>query len=215
VAPLDRAVHEALWLAGSAMLRRGRPRWLPPPGVRHVTTIVRVPAEVGAALEPVLERLRGLDPGHHYYAAGTLHVTLANLDRLHAPLDRVEEAIAASPPFELTLGRLSLSPGTVLVRTSPLDPRFLRLRRDLRVLTEPPAGLRGVALDSLLGRIAFANVVRFSGPVGRPFLDEVGRFRRHEFGRWTAAEVELVETDRLLSPASTRVLARIPLSGRA
>jgi hypothetical protein len=57
--------------------------------------------------------------------------------------------------------------------------------------------------------------VRFSGPVGRPFLDEVARLRRHDFGRWTASEIELVETDRLLSAGSTRVLARIPLSGRA
>ena len=46
------------------------------------------------------------------------------------------------------------------------------------------------------------------------FLAEVAGLRNLELGRWTAAEVELVETDRLLSPASTRVLARIRLSGR-
>jgi hypothetical protein len=82
--------------------------------VRHVTTIVRVPAEVGAALEPVLERLRSLDPGHHHDAADTLHVTLANLDRLRAPLDRVEATVSASAPLELTVSGLGLSPGTVL-----------------------------------------------------------------------------------------------------
>jgi hypothetical protein len=215
VASLAPAVHRALWLAGSATLRRGRPRALPSPAVRHVTTIVRVPAEVGAALEPVLERLRSLDPGHHHYAADTLHVTLASLDRLRAPLDRVEATVSASAPLELTVSGLGLSPGTVLARVDPLGPGFLRLRRELRALTEPSPGIRGALLRPLLGRIAFANVVRFSGLVRRPLLDEVTRLRRHDFGRWTASEVELVETDRLLSPAATRVLARIPLSGRA
>ena len=66
-----------------------------------------------------------------------------------------------------------------------------------------------------LGRIAFANVVRFSGTVRGEFLDEVARLRRLELGEWTAHEIEIVQTDRLLSPDATRILARIPLAARA
>jgi hypothetical protein len=207
-------VHEALWLAGRAALRSGRARSLPSPTVRHVTTIVRVPAEVGAALEPVLERLRALDPGHHYYPLDSVHVTLANLDGLDGPLDRVEAAIAAFPRLSFAAGGLGLSPGTVLARVRPLGEGFFRLRGELRGLGAPAAGIRGRAARSLLDRIAFANIVRFSGVVSEPFVAEIGRLRNIELGTWTAKEVELVETDRLLSPAATRLLARIPLSGR-
>lgn len=212
---VERTVHEALWLAGSAVLRRGRPRGLPPPEIRHLTTIVRVPAEVAAALAPLLDRLRRLDPGHVYYGPAQLHVTLANLDGLRVPLDRVERELAGAPPLRLAAAGLSLSPGTVLVPVRPLDDAFLELRRALRALGDPRPGVRGSALRPLLGRIAFANVVRFSGPVSRAFLDEVAGLRAVRLGTWTAGEVELVQTDRLFSPDATRVLARVPLRGAA
>ena len=211
----ERAVHEALRLAGGAVLRRGGSRRLPPTEIRHLTTIVRVPDEVAAALAPLLDRLRRLDPAHVYYAPEQLHVTVANLDGLRVPLDRVERELAGSPPLRLAAAGLSLSPGTVLVPVRPLDDAFLELRRALRALGDAPPGLRGAALRPLLGRIAFANAVRFSGPVSRAFLDEVAALRRIRLGAWTAREVEIVHTDRLLSPGATRVLARVPLRGAA
>jgi hypothetical protein len=170
-----------------------------------------VPPDVAARIEPVLERLRALDPGHAYYAADQLHVTVANLDGLRVPLERVRRELAAAPPLRLTARGLGVSPGTVLVRVEPLDGAFYRLRRSLRALGTPPPGVRAAVLRPLLGRIAFANVVRFSGAVSPLFLDELARLRRLELGWWTAEEVEIVETDRLLSPAATRVLARIQL----
>jgi hypothetical protein len=206
-----RVVHEALWLTGSALLRRGHARALPAPGVRYLTTIVRLPPDVAARVEPVLDRLRALEPEHRYYAPEQLHVTVANLDGLRVPLDRAEEVLAAAPPLALAACGLGLSPGTVLLRVEPRDGGFLRLRRALRALGDPPPGVRGALLRPFLGRIAFANVARFAGPVGTAFLDEVARLRRLDLGAWTATEVEIVQTDRLLSPDATRVLARIPL----
>ena len=210
---VERLIHEALGVAGTAVLRSGRPRSLPPPDVRYLTTIVRVPAHVAAGLDPVLERLRALDPGHCYYAPEQLHVTLANLDGLRVPLARAEAVIAAAPPLAFAARGLGVSPGTLLLRVEPVGDTFVRLRRSLRALGDPPRGLRAAAVRPLLGRTAFANVARFSGPVSRAFLDEVGRLRPLELGSWTAREVDVVETDRLLSPAVTRVLARIRLEG--
>jgi hypothetical protein len=211
VARVGRAVHGALTLAGTAVLRSGRPRELPQPAVRYVTTILRLPPELAAGLAPVLERLRELDGRHHFYAPEQLHVTVANLDGLRVPLAEAERTLAASPPLPLAARGLGLSPSTALLRVEPLDGEFLRLRRRLRALGDPAPGVRAALVRPALGRIAFANVVRFSGAVEPALLDELARLRRLDLGSWTAREIEIVRTDRLLSPDATRVLARIPL----
>ena len=208
---VERLVHEALGVAGYAVLRSRRPRSLPPPEVRYVTTILRLPEALTAQVEPVLARLHELEPRHCYYRRDQLHVTLANLDGLRVPLERVEDMIAAAPPLRFAARGLGLSPGTLLLRAEPLDGAFVSLRRSLRALGDAPPGLRAAVVRPLLGQIAFANVARFSGLVSPAFLREVRRLRRLELGSWTATEVEVVETDRLLSPGATRVLGRIPL----
>jgi 2'-5' RNA ligase len=208
---VDRAVHEALRLTGTAVLRSGKARELPPPGVRYLTTILRVPPEIAAGLEPVLDRLRAVEPQHSYYAPEQLHVTLANLDGLREPLDRVERVVASAQPLRLATRGLGLSPGTALLRVEPLDGEFLRLRRELRALGDPAPGRRAALVRPLHGRIAVANVARFSGAVSGELLDELARLRRLDLGSWTATEVEIVRTDRLLSPEVTRVVARIAL----
>jgi hypothetical protein len=204
-------VHAALALAGTAILRSGRRRELPQPGVRYLTTIVRVPREIAAALQPALERLRAADASQRYYAPEQLHVTVANLDGLRGPMAEVERVLAEAPPLALAARGLGLSPGTALLRVEPLDGEFLRLRRRLRALGDPAPGLRAALVRPALGRIAFANLVRFSGTVNAEFLDELARMRRLDLGEWTAREVEIVQTDRLLSPDATRILARIRL----
>jgi hypothetical protein len=211
VARVGRAVHGALTLAGTAVLRCGRPRQLPQPGIRYLTTIVRVPPEIAARLEPVLDHLRALDGRHHFYAPEQLHVTIANLDGLRGSLATAERALAAAPPLPLAARGIGLSPSTALLRVEPLDGEFLRLRRRLRALGDPTPGVRAALVRPALGRIAFANVVRFSGSVEPALLAELARLRRLDLGSWTAREVEIVQTDRLLSPGVTRVIARIPL----
>jgi hypothetical protein len=62
--------------------------------------------------------------------------------------------------------------------------------------------------------LGHANLARFSGPVTTGFLPELARMGGQGFGSFTVEEVELVRTDRLLSPAGTTTLARIRLAGR-
>ena len=45
------------------------------------------------------------------------------------------------------------------------------------------------------------------------FLAELARLRGQDFGSFTVAEVELVRTDRLLSPEATTTLGKIQLAG--
>ena len=79
--------------------------------------------------------------------------------------------------------------------------------------TRASAGRR--AYTARVGRgLGHANLGRFSGPVTTGLPAELVRMGRQDFGSFTVGEVELVRTDRLLSPAGTTTLARLPLAGR-
>jgi 2'-5' RNA ligase len=187
---------------------------LPPSGPAaavHLTTVVRLPATVTAALGPTLDRLRAVGPGHHYYPPETMHVTVQNLDALGpaAPLpDGLVELVAARAPFRLAVRGLGVGPGAVFALALPGDATLASLRAGL-------AGLAGGHDRGRLGRgLGHANLVRFSGPVTAGFLAELARLRRQDFGTFTVDEVELVRTDRLLSPEGTTTLGRLRLEGR-
>jgi 2'-5' RNA ligase len=208
----------ALWWPGWAATRAtaGRRAFtLPPSGPAaavHLTTVVRLPATVTAALAPTLDRLRAVGPRHHYYPPETMHVTVQNLDALApaAPLpDGLVELVAARAPFRLAMRGLGVGPGAVFALALPGDATMASLR----------AGLAGLAGGHNRGRpgrgLGHANLVRFSGPVTAGFLAELARLRRQDFGTFTVDEVELVRTDRLLSPEGTTTLGRLRLEGRA
>jgi 2'-5' RNA ligase len=214
----DRAAARALWWPGWAATRAtaGRRAFtLPPSGPAaavHLTTVVRLPATVTAALAPTLDRLRAVGPRHHYYPPGTMHVTVQNLDALApaAPLpDGLVELVAARAPFRLAVRGLGVAPGAVFALALAGDATLRSLRAGL-------AGLAGGHDRGRLGRgLGHANLVRFSGPVTAGFLAELARLRRQDFGTFTVDEVELVRTDRLLSPEGTTTLGRLRLEGRA
>jgi hypothetical protein len=196
---------------------------LPAHGPAHVdflTTVVRVPEPAAGLLLAAAERLRAIDPAHHYYDRGSLHVTVLNVNGLldadaGARLEEVRRLVALHAPFELELRGLNLSASTVLAQAFPVGPAFGRLRRRLlrlhraRAEQTPAQALR----RTLLTRIAFANVVRLSGPVSRELLREVGALRDVDVGRFEVREIELVHADRLLSPEATELVARLPLAG--
>jgi 2'-5' RNA ligase len=220
--PGDRVAAWALWWPGWVATRAtaGRRAFTPPPSgpaaAVHLTTVVRLPATMAAALAPALDRLRAVGPGHHYYPPETMHVTVQNLDALApaagpAPLpDELAELVAARAPFRLAVRGLGVAPGTVFALALPGDATMASLRAGLAGLTGGP-GPRG-----RLGRgLGHANLVRFSGPVTAGFLAELARLRRQDFGTFTVDEVELVRTDRLLSPEGTTTLGRLRLEGRA
>jgi 2'-5' RNA ligase len=208
----------ALWWPGWAATRAtaGRRAFtLPPSGPAaavHLTTVVRLPAAVTAALAPTLDRLRAVGPRHHYYPPETMHVTVQNLDALApaAPLpDGLAELVAARAPFRLAVRGLGVWPGTVFALALPGDATMASLRAGL-------AGLAGGHARGRLGRgLGHANLVRFTGPVTAGFLAELARLRLQDFGTFTVDEVELVRTDRLLSPEGTTTLGRLRLEGRA
>lgn len=218
----DRAVGRAVRWAGWAAVRGSAGRrafTLPPSGPAaavHLTTVIRLPPEVASALAPALERLRAQGPAHHYYPPAALHVTVLNLDGLAVdggPAGgpaAVRALVAARRPFRLALRGLGVAPGTVYAQAFPADPTLRSLRDGLRELRPG-----GSAPRHRPGRgLGHANLVRFSGPVTTPFLDELVSLRRREWGSFTVHQLELVRTDRFLSPEGTTVLETIRLAGR-
>ena len=184
-----------------------------PAAAVHLTTVVRLPAPVAEALAPALDRLRALGPGHHWYPPETMHVTVQNLDGA-VPADRIEQGagdlVAAHPPFRLTVRGLGAAPGAVYAVALPGDATLRSLRAGLGRLA---AGRR--PRRPRVGRgLGHANLARFSGPVTPGFLAELARMGGQDFGSFTVEEVELVRTDRLLSPAGATTLARTRLAGR-
>jgi hypothetical protein len=137
-----------------------------------------------------------------------MHVTVQNLDGLALPDGEQPAAVvAAHPPFRLTVRGLGVAPGAVFALALPGDATLGSLRTGLGSL---PAGRR-----PRIGRgLGHVNLARFSGPVTTGLLAELARMGGQDFGSFTVEEVELVRTDRLLSPAGTTTLARIRLSGR-
>jgi 2'-5' RNA ligase len=201
------------WAAALAGAGR-RPFTLPPAGPAaavHLTTVVRLPADISAAIAPALDRLRPLGPAHHYYPPASMHVTVQNLDGLVPsgdPAAALRERVAGHPPFRLTVRGLGVAPGVVFALALPGDATLRSLRAELGRLL--PGGSRRRP-----GRgLGHANLVRFSGPVSAAFLAELARWRGQDLGSFVVGELELVRTDRFLSPAGTTVLARLPLTGR-
>ena len=182
-----------------------------PAAAVHLTTVVRLPAAIAEALAPALERLRALGPAHHWYPPQAMHVTVQNLDGLALPHGALVGAlVAAHPPFRLTVRGLGVAPGAVFALALPDDGTLRSLRAGLGRL---PAGPR--RRRPRVGRgLGHANLARFSGPVTTGFLAELARMGGQDFGSFTVEEVELVRTDRLLSPAGTTTLARTRLAGR-
>jgi 2'-5' RNA ligase len=216
-----------VWLAGSTRLRLSAGKLnhvLPPSGADaavHYALIIRVPPNVAAAVAPTLERLRGHDPHHRFYPPATMHVTLLKLDGFlpdgsdaAARTAELRDTVASHPSFDLIMGGLNLSSHTVFAQIFPYDHTFRSLRRHLGKVTSrgAPRSPGARIVDVFVRDLAHTNVVRFSGPVTKGFIEEVSLFRRVRFGRWTVREVELVRSDKLLSWEGTQIIERMPLA---
>jgi hypothetical protein len=67
---------------------------------------------------------------------------------------------------------------------------------------------RSTVRDLLFRRLAFANLIRFSGPLSLPYIREIARHRRTNFGSFCVEALEFVQTDKLFSGAGTTTIDR-------
>lgn len=209
---------------GVSALRRQH-HALPPSGPAaavHLTLVARLPQQASSGVDEVLSDLKRHDPSHHYYPADTIHVTIRNFDSMKDVdrsqlLAQLRHCIGSLRPFSLKARGLGVSPNSVFVQLFREDGSLSDLRRKLSLITQDNPHTRKRATgsrpfrDLLFRRLAFANLIRFSGPVSLPFIREIARHRTTSFGSFCVEALELVQTDRLFSEAGTTTIDRMPL----
>jgi 2'-5' RNA ligase len=219
-----RLAFEAMGLASRARLRTG--------GWRHndrldtdftcLTTVIRVPEEVGVRIETGLEQLRDRWPGHVYYPPASMHVTVLNLDPYVAAgrveggeaavIERATEVLGRHGRFDVMLRGLNVSPWTVFAQAYGADGQVAALRASLRETFDEQAD--APRRDSPVRRalpLVLANAVRFMGPVHPDLLRALRRWRDQAFGSFEVREVEVVRTDGFMSAEGTEFLSRATL----
>lgn len=206
--------------------KRGKIHALPPIGrsaATHFTLIARMPAVAGTQIGQILAHLQNLYPAHHYYPADTIHVTVRNLDdaareECDQPslFSKIRDLADASRSFVLKGKGLGVSPNSVFLQLYPEDQGLADLRRQLSIATndrdrrrEGSGLLGGLARRHLFEKMAFATLIRFSGPVTPAFLAEIARHRKTDFGTFSINAFEIVRTDKFLSNTGTEIIARI------
>ncbi len=120
-------------------------------------------------------------------------------------------------PFSLKARGLGVSPNSVFLQLFPEDRSLWELRRKLALSTQDSFHAPRRTTDSrpvrdlLFRRLAFANLIRFSGPISLPFIRELASHRTTSFGSFCVEAIELVQTDRLFSAGGTKTIDRMPL----
>jgi hypothetical protein len=180
--------------------RSGPVIWAPPTGGPGIlTSVVRVPAWLGANVRDAVLPAAAATRPHYIYPADDLHVTITNLDRYRdVPLELIEgvftDCLRRAGPINLSLRGLSISQATIFaqVLVTPISS-LRRLRMDLWRSFGPagPLSANPVAV------IGFCNV--------RALAE---RSKDRDFGSFPINEIEIVRTDKVLSAANTVMLAK-------
>jgi hypothetical protein len=191
--------------------RSGPVIWAPPTGGPGIlTSVVRVPAWLGANVRDAVLPAAAATRPHYIYPADDLHVTITNLDRYRdVPLELIEgvftDCLRRAGPINLSLRGLSISQATIFaqVLVTPISS-LRRLRMDLWRSFGPagPLSANPVAV------IGFCNVLRFRHADISAVRALAERSKDRDFGSFPINEIEIVRTDKVLSAANTVMLAK-------
>jgi 2'-5' RNA ligase len=192
---------------------------------RGMTLIVRPVPAVIARILALLDRLRAIVPGQHFYRPDELHLTLLalinavpdfNLDAVPLEAYRavLDDLLPPVCPFELRFTGVSASPDSVFVCGHSPDNALNTLRDTLRERLAA-AGLGG-SLDRRYRIVtAHSTILRFQSPPETlprllEFLESV---REHDLGAFEVREIEWVTNDWYMSHDRVRALGQYVLGG--
>lgn len=222
----------ALWAIGAASLtlsaKLHRRYTFPPSGkdfAQHLTLVARLPQISSTAVAEVITALKRGNPSHYYYPTETIHLTIRNLDNAKGDsvdhsefLVRLRNCIGSCGPLLMRGRGLGVSPNSVFLQLFPEDHSLAELRRKLSSLAQDTrktgraVSPSGMFLNLFFRKLAFANLIRFSSEISPSFVGEIRRYRNTCFGHFSIEELELVQTDKLLSHTGTKLIDRVILT---
>ena len=197
-----------------------------------LTLVYRLPEQLATTVHDAVEAVAG-DSGHYVYPPSTMHMTVLFLSpylgvgphwgddmpaRVARTAEIVEEAFAARPALRFVARGLNVFPTTIFLQLIPqAENGLFELRRALagRLRQAFPDASPTAYEQTTAWNLAFANVVRFRGPVAPEVVDVVASLREAQFGEVKVSSVELVETDKLLSHERTTRIREFALTHAA
>lgn len=214
---LPSVLLHASWLARAVRLQRTQPRPEeadPFAPASLLSCVLRLPPSIAHQLRAYANELEGLEPDHYYYPPESMHVTLAAPRSTDDARIAVTDVRAIAPLLVGAHARVlgvGLTKRTLFAAIVP-DRSLLAARRSLRRSWRQSGG--GLSSDVLFGRVWYANIVRFRADPSKRYLARARKTGSLRFGWFELAAVEVVRTNKVMSPACTVVLARIPIEPR-
>jgi 2'-5' RNA ligase len=190
----------------------------------HFTLVARLPQVHNTAIGEIVAKLRRKYPSHHYYPSETIHLTIKNLDSIGFDnierielLNQLRNCIESCGPFFMQGKGLGVSPNSVFLQLFPEDHSLANLRRKLSSLDQRNDRISkqtvfDMLLTALFRELAFANLVRFSGSLSTSLIRDIGRYRSTCFARFPIEVLQVVQTDKLLSNAGTKIISQFTLA---
>jgi 2'-5' RNA ligase len=224
-------IYDRLWGEAAAAFAQGQVRLDPhlldreSDTRRGMTLIVRPAPAVIARILALLDRLRAIVPGQHFYRPDELHLTLLalinavpdfSLDAVPLEAYRavLDDLLPLVRPFDLRFTGVSASPDSIFVCGHSPDHALNTLRDMLRERLAA-AGLGG-SLDRRYRIVtAHSTILRFQSPPETlprllEFLESV---RTLDLGACEVREIDWVTNDWYMSHDRVRVLGRYLLTG--
>jgi 2'-5' RNA ligase len=190
---------------------------------RGLSVIARLSDDVTAKIGEMLDDLKKIDCGQHFYRKDEIHITILSLFTATADfeaymanysdyLSAVNSALFKANKFQVNFTGITASKSAVMVQGFPDDSLLDEIREKLR------QNLREKRLGEGLDRryrikTAHSTVMRFqkqSADIGR-LVERLKAFREVDFGTTAFTELELVKNDWYMSKDKVEVLARYSL----
>lgn len=172
-----------------------------------ITLLVRPDEGVISAVQGFMDRVRAIEPNHHFYPSTDVHITVMSviscyegfsLDGINKQdyIELIAPCLEGIKPFDMRFEGITLSPSCVMIQGFPSNNALDQLRDRLRaVFKNSPLEQ---SMDSRYPLETFhSTVIRFKEKVRKKeeILSLLENFRSFDFGASPVKEMELVFND--------------------
>ena len=176
-----------------------------------LTSVLRLPPAVAEALTSSLHELRAIQPDHYWYPPESVHVTLADATAMADPGRAISDLEELAPSLRATAAvviGLGLTKRSAFVAIAP-SRSMRRARAVLRRRWSKP--YRPGVKSRVASQMWHANVVRFRHEPSAEFVKCLRSLSVTSGTPISLPALELVRTNRVMSPQRTSILLRIEL----